>query len=551
MKKKLFAVTTALLILLSGCGKKSESDYSLRDAIMKNQENGNVELIREYIENGCNPDDFEYPSWAEVIKESNPFLYTVTSTGTYTGLPYLLILEGADVNGRSTNGGSTLLMNMAYNSDYEMCQFLINEGADVNLKDDSGQTAVDSCLSDVVDYVYWNERTETLQLLLENGAEVSAKTVSSVGTRVYIQSIEAVRMLVEHCKENNIETGLSEIIEASVMGDSEKVLSLLNENLPDDVWEKLIPSALAYCNSEVVKKIVGYGYDFVNRKHSDTFPVIDYESDINIEIAARNGNIDVVKYMYENKLFPMDNSSEGLLSNCLRYDYETTQYLLSEGVSISDNISMLRYSLIDNNYELTELIISAIENEEILQMNLDSAMSDLFVHRNWFNPYKDYEYLEKCDYLFGKGASIESESFYPDIEVCKWLVEHGKTVDADVYDTASTPLCDVYQSAECIEYLIECEADINAKGVSTPLENAVKYGYYDSVVTLVENGAEIGDSIFTAVYGSEKILRYLCENGADLTLVDEEGKTLLERAETASGAHPKVSEILKEYGRNS
>ena len=39
MKKKLFAVTTALLILLSGCGKKSESDYSLRDAIMKNQEN--------------------------------------------------------------------------------------------------------------------------------------------------------------------------------------------------------------------------------------------------------------------------------------------------------------------------------------------------------------------------------------------------------------------------------------------------------------------------------------------------------------------------------
>lgn len=551
MKKKLFAVTTALLILLSGCGKKSESDYSLRDAIMKNQENGNVELIREYIENGCNPDDFEYPLWAEVIKESNPFLYTVTSTGTYTGLPYLLILEGADVNGRSTNGGSTLLMNMAYNSDYEMCQFLINEGADVNLKDDSGQTAVDSCLSDVVDYVYWNERTETLQLLLENGAEVSAKTVSSVGTRVYIQSIEAVRMLVEHCKENNIETGLSEIIEASVMGDSEKVLSLLNENLPDDVWEKLIPSALAYCNSEVIKKIVGYGYDFVNRKHSDTFPVIDYESDINIEIAARNGNIDVVKYMYENKLFPMDNSSEGLLSNCLRYDYETTQYLLSEGVSISDNISMLRYSLIDNNYELTELIISAIENEEILQMNLDSAMSDLFVHRNWFNPYKDYEYLEKCDYLFGKGASIESESFYPDIEVCKWLVEHGKTVDADVYDTASTPLCDVYQSAECIEYLIECGADINAKGVSTPLENAVKYGYYDSVVTLVENGAEIGDSIFTAVYGSEKILRYLCENGADLTLVDEEGKTLLERAETASGAHPKVSEILKEYGRNS
>ena len=70
-------------------------------------------------------------------------------------------------------------------------------------------------------------------------------------------------------------------------------------------------------------------------------------------------------------------------------------------------------------------------------------------------------------------------------------------------------------------------------------------------MTLVENGAEIGDSIFTAVYGSEKILRYLCENGADLTLVDVEGKTLLERAETASGAHPKVSEILKEYGRNS
>jgi len=548
MKKKLFVITTALLILLSGCGKKSESDYSLREAMMANGDSGNIELIRECIEHGCNPDDFEYPLWAEVIKESNPFLYTVTQTGTWTGLPYLLILEGADVNGRTNHGGSTLLMNMAYNSHYEMCEFLLKEGADINAKDDNEDTVVDSCLSDVVDGVMWYERTKTLQLLLDNGAEVSTKTVSGIKSRIYCESVEAVRLIVEHCKENNIETGLSEIVEAAVMGNSEKVLSLLNENLPDDDWGKLIPAALAYCNAEVVEKIVSYGYDFINREHTEVFPTIHYESDIKIDIAARNGNIDVVKYMYENNLYPVNNATEQLLSDCLAYDYEVTKYLLSEGITTSESSTLILYPLMNNDYELAEFIISSLEDEDNLQINLFVAMSHLFKHRSWFNPYKDYDYLDKCDYLFEKGASLETCSFYPDINVCKWLVEHGKSVDANGYSTTSTPLNDVYESAECIQYLIDCGADINAKDINTPLEDAVKYGYYDSVVVLVENGAEIGDSIFTALFGSEKILRYLCENGADLTLVDEDGRTLLERVEITGSAHPKASEILKEYG---
>ena len=548
MKRKLLCLLTVALFVLSGCGKKDDGERSLKSIIIMNQRNGNVDLIREFKECGGNLDDFEYTAFAAATSENNPFIYSFTSLSLLAGIPYLLILEGADVNGKSSFNGSSLLMNAAYNSHYEMCEFLLKEGADINAKDDNGRNAVDSCLSDVVDGVMWYKRTKTLQLLLDNGAEVSTKTVSGIKSRIYCESVEAVRIIVEHCKENNIETGLSEIVEAAVMGNSEKVLSLLNENLPDDDWGKLIPAALAYCNAEVVEKIVSYGYDFINREHTEVFPTLHYESDINIDIAARNGNIDVVKYMYENNLYPVNNATKQRLAECLAYDYDVTKYLLSKGVSPSHSSNLLYFPLMNNDYELAEFIISSIEDEETLQKNLDSCLSSLFKHRNWLNPYKDYDYLNKCDYLFDKGASIELESFYPDIEVCKWLVEHGKSVDANGFGTTSNPLNDVYESAECIQYLIDCGADINAKDINTPLEDAVKYGYYDSVVVLVENGAEIGDSIFTALYGSEKILRYLCENGADLTLVDKEGKTLLERAEIASSSHPKAAEILKEYG---
>lgn len=169
--------------------------------------------------------------------------------------------------------------------------------------------------------------------------------------------------------------------------------------------------------------------------------------------------------------------------------------------------------------------------------------------QNWFNPYKDYSFLKQADYLIEKGAEIDTLHFYPDIEVCKWLTEHGRNVEAK--DENDIPLADVYESSECITYLIKCGADVkldDSSGVHSPLALAVKYGYYDSVAALVENGAVIGDTIFSALYGSDRILRYLCENGADVNQVNSDGERALEFSEKYSNVSENASEILKEYG---
>lgn len=65
--------------------------------------------------------------------------------------------------------------------------------------------------------------------------------------------------------------------------------------------------------------------------------------------------------------------------------------------------------------------------------------------------------------------------------------------------------------------------------------DAIENGDYDRVVTLVESGANINakndddESLlhFAAMYGNTQITRFLLSNGADIHIVDDEGKTPL------------------------
>ena len=74
-----------------------------------------------------------------------------------------LIDEGADVNAKNDEG-ETALMIASNEGDKEICELLIEKGADVNAKDNEGNTALM--------YVSLKGDKEICELLIKNNAEV-------------------------------------------------------------------------------------------------------------------------------------------------------------------------------------------------------------------------------------------------------------------------------------------------------------------------------------------------------------------------------------------
>ena len=95
---------------------------------------------------------------------------------------------GADINAQG-NGESTALHQAARIKDLELCKFLIANGADVNARDQRGQTPLFELFDRWAIYpanIQLAEKRQAafpvLQLLLENGADVNAKANSTTST---------------------------------------------------------------------------------------------------------------------------------------------------------------------------------------------------------------------------------------------------------------------------------------------------------------------------------------------------------------------------------
>ena len=80
-----------------------------------------------------------------------------------------LIAEGADVNAKD-NFGQTVLMWAACRGHIEIAKLLIESGADVNAKDSTGDTALIFAASE--------GHLETVKILIESGADVNAKNMT-------------------------------------------------------------------------------------------------------------------------------------------------------------------------------------------------------------------------------------------------------------------------------------------------------------------------------------------------------------------------------------
>lgn len=89
--------------------------------------------------------------------------------------------------------GHTPLMRAALDGDTESVKELINQGADINLKDDNGRTALM--------FAVVNRHYETMKLLLEHGADVNARSKQG-GTALMGAAMDGELSMVQALLDN-------------------------------------------------------------------------------------------------------------------------------------------------------------------------------------------------------------------------------------------------------------------------------------------------------------------------------------------------------------
>ena len=102
-----------------------------------------------------------------------------------------MVENGADINAKD-DGGWTALMLASYNGEFEVVKYLVESGANINAKDNDGRTAL--MLASL------NGKFEVVEYLIEKGANVNAEnndglTASDFATRYFFDKISSVNKL--------------------------------------------------------------------------------------------------------------------------------------------------------------------------------------------------------------------------------------------------------------------------------------------------------------------------------------------------------------------
>ena len=185
----------------------SEKDNEDKDDLEKERMmRMKIEMMRASLMNGADINAKNYDDWT-----AGPFRYGELS---YYEIIKYLVENGADINIKYNNG-STVLMKASKSGNYEIVKLLIENGADINDKDNDGNTALMSAFSG---NYFSRDRLEIVKYLIKSGADINYNLILASGDG----NLRAVKFLVENgadvnAKDNEGNTALSLAKEASLL----------------------------------------------------------------------------------------------------------------------------------------------------------------------------------------------------------------------------------------------------------------------------------------------------------------------------------------------
>lgn len=515
INKKVISVSLIFIVAIISCFFIRSKIFKYNDtkldyAIEKN----NINLIDEALEDGCNIDNIGYID----IGETKPIFRALNNNNVNNrDVVTHLIKKGADVNS-CRDDSTSILMVMASESNNEICKLLLDYGANINYKDKTGYTAIEYAASGSEDE---NRIMSTIKLFLDNGGKITLNTLEAVFKGRSINNdgdgkYALVNFVLKNLIDNNYKSELKPVVEAAILGESNKVKSLIyKSDLNEDDRNIVLFYTAAFGDVETIKAL--------QEKCTNLEIYNNYGMSI-LTIASKYGNIEVVKYLLEQGLDI--NGGEGFVPPVVmavkNNHYDLVKYLIEKGANLvpnSDFYNVLYEAANNGNTQMIDLILKS--GYPLDDNYLFSTATKAIKNRN----------IDVLQYLLGNGYDLkvkkDGESlleYADDYNIAKVLVEGG--LDINEYNKSAKDL-------KMLEYLFE-----NGASPNRILENAITYGNTDILKLAIKYNAnincknEIGTTalIEATKLGSRGCVKILLQSNADIGKKDRMGKTALDYA---------------------
>ncbi|WP_341816915.1 ankyrin repeat domain-containing protein [Wolbachia endosymbiont (group A) of Agelastica alni] len=481
-----------------------------------------------------------------------------------------LLNRGADVNVKN-NRGDTPLHLVARNGHLEVVEKLIENGANVNEKDIHGETPLHRAAE--------KGRLEVVEKLIENGANVNEKDIhgeTPLHRAAEKGRLEVVEKLIENGANVNekgdnentplhwaAENGYLEVIEKLIENGANVNEKGDNENTP-------LHWAAAKGRLEVVEKLIEKGANIGVEDKGGKTPferaeknqrtevakflatVKDNDDKTALHYAAEKGNLDLVRLLIENVADINAKNKDGMTPFKIALVYDKTEVINFLAIAKDkNNNTALHYAVEGDEYGLT---FSLLFKGADLEARNEDGMTPLLLAAK-------------------RGSSsvvrslVGSGDFYPDISVkdkngrtaLKIALEYNQTEMVDLLQEVQNNYNDHlfdsirFRNFDKTIHFLNLGADVNATDEAgcTPLYRTVEL--YDSAIAklLIDRGADVnvrGYHNSTLLHESinEDVAKLLIDRGANINARDDDGQTPLHRS-LCSG-RPRMVEFFVNSG---
>lgn len=520
---------TPIIGLLSSC--------SVINSIFKNDNNGltyalkigDLERVIEAVEAGADVNKVSL----SFGPDASPLWYSIRNGQRF--IPTYLLSKGADPNFVDDKGISILMYtvgaqaesgityaNAEDNDSYKT--LLDDKRTKINLRGKLGFTALDYACRD-------SGRIDKINYLISHGAIITATTMKCAinGFSDGHCDPPVLILILDSLIKQGIPSGLDPEIEAAVLGNSNKLLSLYNAGKIKKQNMQIVQFLTAvFGDTNTLKTLTANGVDLNTYFNKDTL----------LSTASEYGKLETVEYLVSQHVnldaIQSDDSYEytaftkAISNNRL----DIAKYLLKSGAKFqtfegttapnaleiaceNGNMDMIKW-ILDSSYPLTTM-------QEVGAMTHAAQNDRIDVLRYLLNDKKFDINAESSD-----DTALEGASHCASLDTIKFLVDNGANVNGG-RSQYSPPLTTavMFNRVDIVKYLIEKGADVNLAGTgsdgskdSRPLTEAIRNGYFDMVKLLVDNGTSVnytegwsgGNDTTLAIAkaeGSKRIIAYI------------------------------------------
>ncbi len=402
-----------------------------------------------------------------------------------------LIKNGADVNLKNKYKRTPLML-AGINGHVKLMKLLINNNANINETTDEGETVLHLSNLEIL----------PVKILLDLGMNVNIKDNYGRTALIGASNKTVIQMLVDKGADINIKSnkGVTPLMYATEyfkgVGIVELLLSLgANPNIRNNEGKTAI---MLTTNKKDLMSLLIHGADFSMKDNQDNSVerYLDKHSDLKTIIDSYK--------KISNKQYTKDNPQSVLFDSISWNQINLFNSLINDGIDVNtsfNNNSILQFALMERKPEFAKILIekganvnkedffTAIRNgySEIVEIMLQKGMNPNSVD---FGNY-DRPALFMPAYYYSLGLN----SLNACKEIMISLINHGADINKTEKLNGFTPL---FQTVDAklfplTKILLENGADVNIKSFSgdTPLLISIQTANITMVQLLIDNGADI------------------------------------------------------------